>query len=110
MNHRQIRYSTIALLAIVVVLGVGCTPATITANAPTPPGATDATTAPNSAPRGTAMPVTQMPIDLPGKPDGKGKPEDRGKPDDKGKPEDKGKPDDKGRPDDKGKPDNKGKP
>ena len=92
MNHNQRNYWMIALLALVLIVGVGCTPATITTNAPTPPGAADATTAPNSAPRGTAMPVTQMPVDLPGKPDGKGKPEDRGKPDDKGKPDNKGKP------------------
>ncbi len=47
MNHNRIRYSTIALLALVVIVGVACAPITITTNAPPAP---NATTVPNPAP------------------------------------------------------------
>ncbi len=44
MNHKRIRYSTIALLALVVIVGVACAPITITTNAPAAPSTTTITT------------------------------------------------------------------
>lgn len=58
MNHNRLRYSTIALLALVVIVGVACGPVTITTNAPP---ASNGTTVPNSIPI-TGATVAEMPL------------------------------------------------
>ena len=108
MNHNRRNSWTIGWLALVIIFGVGCTPAKIAAYAPILRMVADETTGPNSAPNKSAKPVSQTPIGLPGKSDHKGKSDDRGRSDDKGRSDDRSK-SDRGRSEDKGKSDHKGK-
>ena len=59
MNHHRRNSWTIALLALVAIVGVACGPITITTNAPPAP---NATIVPNSAPINGAAVVAEMPL------------------------------------------------
>ena len=106
MNFKLVRYSTIAVFVLVVILGGGCTPANI---APLIRAVSDETSRSNSGSNTPSMPVAQTPYDLPGKSGNKDRTEDKGKSDDRGRSEDRGKSENKGKSEDRGKSDHRGK-
>lgn len=109
MNHLQRNSWMIGLLGLVIMAGVGCTPAQIVGYAPSPRAFGNASPARDSAPNRSAMPAAQRPIDLPGKSDNRGSSDETGRSDGRDKSNEKGGSNDRGKSDDGGRSENKGK-